>query len=52
MGIATALQDVEGHRSIVALDEPTAALPAAEVQLPLSAVRQLAAMGLRQPSAG
>jgi ribose transport system ATP-binding protein len=45
VAIATALQDAEDGRCIVALDEPTASLPAAEVQLLLTAVRQLAAMG-------
>jgi ribose transport system ATP-binding protein len=45
VAIATALQDVKDGRCIVALDEPTAALPAAEVQLLLSVVRQLASMG-------
>lgn len=45
VAIATALQDVQDGRCIVALDEPTAALPAHEVKLLLSAVRQLAAMG-------
>ena len=45
VAIATALQDVQGGPCIVALDEPTAALPAAEVHLLLSAVRRLAAMG-------
>ncbi|NKQ55507.1 sugar ABC transporter ATP-binding protein [Amycolatopsis sp. K13G38] len=45
VAIAAALQDVQEGRCIVALDEPTAALPAAEVELLLSTVRQLAAMG-------
>jgi ribose transport system ATP-binding protein len=45
IAIATALQDVEDGRCVVALDEPTAALPAAEVKLLLSAIRGLAAMG-------
>jgi ribose transport system ATP-binding protein len=45
VAIASALQDVEDGRCIVALDEPTAALPAAEVELLLAAVRRLAAMG-------
>jgi ribose transport system ATP-binding protein len=45
VAIASALQDVEDGRCIVALDEPTAALPAAEVKHLLAAVRRLAAMG-------
>jgi ribose transport system ATP-binding protein len=45
VAIATALQGAEDGRCIVALDEPTASLPAAEVRLLLSAVRRLAAMG-------
>jgi ribose transport system ATP-binding protein len=45
VAIASALQDVDDAPCIVALDEPTAALPADEVQLLLSAVRQLTAMG-------
>ncbi|SHN39641.1 sugar ABC transporter ATP-binding protein [Cryptosporangium aurantiacum] len=45
VAIATALQDVKDDRCIVALDEPTAALPAAEVGLLLSTARRLAEMG-------
>lgn len=45
VAIATALQDVRGERCIIALDEPTAALPAAEVNLLLETMRNLAKMG-------
>lgn len=45
VAIATALQDVESQACIIALDEPTAALPAAEVQVLLTAMRRLAAFG-------
>lgn len=45
VAIAAALQDVDGGRCIVALDEPTAALPAAEVKVLLDAMRRLAALG-------
>jgi len=45
VAIATALQDVSKGPCIVALDEPTAALPAAEVKLLLATIRQLAGMG-------
>ncbi|MCH6470752.1 sugar ABC transporter ATP-binding protein [Sinomonas sp. 5-5] len=45
VAIAAALQDVDSGRCVVALDEPTAALPAAEVQVLLGAMRQLAALG-------
>lgn len=43
--IARALKDVTGDRSIVILDEPTAALPVHEVKLLMGAVRRLAAKG-------
>ncbi|WP_311215487.1 MULTISPECIES: sugar ABC transporter ATP-binding protein [unclassified Arthrobacter] len=45
VAIATALQDVDAKPCVVALDEPTAALPAAEVQVLLAAMRSLAALG-------
>lgn len=45
VAIATALQDVDSKPCVVALDEPTAALPAAEVQVLLAAMRSLAAFG-------
>jgi ribose transport system ATP-binding protein len=45
VAIASALQDTDDAPCVVALDEPTAALPADEVEQLLAAVRQLTAMG-------
>lgn len=45
IAIATALQDVGEEPCVVALDEPTASLPAAEVKLLHATIRQLASMG-------
>ncbi len=46
VAIARALQDQEGgHEGVLVLDEPTASLPAAEVDVLLSAVRRYAAAG-------
>lgn len=46
IAIARALQDQEGnHNGVLVLDEPTASLPASEVDLLLAAVRSYAAAG-------
>jgi ribose transport system ATP-binding protein len=46
VAIARALQDQEGeHESVLVLDEPTASLPASEVDLLLSALKRYAADG-------
>lgn len=45
VAIATALQDVGDDRCIIALDEPTAALPVSEAHHLLAVTRDLAAMG-------
>ncbi|KQW42669.1 hypothetical protein ASC77_23715 [Nocardioides sp. Root1257] len=45
IAIARALQDVEGEKAVVILDEPTAALPAHEVKILLEAIRRLAERG-------
>jgi ribose transport system ATP-binding protein len=45
VAIASALQDMDDAPCVVALDEPTAALPTDEVQLLLEVVRRLTAMG-------
>jgi ribose transport system ATP-binding protein len=46
LAIARALQDIdETQRAVLVLDEPTAALPAAEVHLLLESIRRLAAQG-------
>lgn len=46
IAIARALQDWSGRRSVVILDEPTAAMPAHEVEVLFRAVRALRAHGL------
>lgn len=45
VAIARALQDVTPGQGVIILDEPTAALPAHEVELLLTALRRLAAQG-------
>ena len=45
VAIARALQDVASDQGVIILDEPTAALPAHEVDILLDAIRQLAASG-------
>lgn len=45
IAIASAMQDVADARCVIALDEPTAALPADEVAQLLAAVRRLTALG-------
>ena len=45
VAIARALQDVTSEQGIVILDEPTAALPAHEVEVLLDAIKRLAASG-------
>jgi len=45
VAIARALQDVEDERSVVILDEPTAALPIHEAKFLHEAIRRLAARG-------
>jgi ribose transport system ATP-binding protein len=45
VAIARALQDIAAEQGVIILDEPTAALPAHEVQVLLDAIRRLAADG-------